>query len=288
MKKQIFFDIGKSASITPSQIEGVLLLILGISKTQLFQMDDIPSHFLYDFQKYIYDMQSGKPDAYIFWKECFYGRDFYVNENVLIPRNDTEVLVSRMLDICNKNADIKDAYYIDIGTGTGCIGITLLLELHPLNFLYTYFIDISSLTLDVTRKNIATHKLPENFWVLEWNLLHPLFLEPLLPWKKIYISANLPYIKNGDFWNVWKNVQDFEPEIALYGGKNTWFEMYEELIKQCFQCKKIFHLQDIHLFIEIGFDQYEYSKKYIQELGLWFEYFPDLHKIQRVIHIFGF
>ncbi len=83
-------------------------------------------------------------------------------------------------------------------------------------------------------------------------------------------------------------VYDQEPHLALFGGSETGFELYESLVKQVFQLKHIFNLHHIDMFLEIGFDQREVSESFFEELGLLFEYFPDSASIDRVVHVHGF
>ena len=75
----------------------------------------------------------------------------------------------------------------------------------------------------------------------------------------------------------------YEPDLALYGWEETGFELYERLIAQCLELRKKWH--NITLFIEIGFDQYNYSKKYLENLWLSFEYFKDNGGVWRCIKI---
>jgi hypothetical protein len=78
----------------------------------------------------------------------------------------------------------------------------------------------------------------------------------------------------------------FEPNVALFWWKETWFELYEKLISQISKLKDIYKPKNIVLFIEIWFDQYEYSKKYLENLKLDFEYFEDMNGISRTIKIY--
>ena len=101
--------------------------------------------------------------------------------------------------------------------------------------------------------------------------------------KDIIITANLPYILDKDYDNMDKSVIKYEPKIALYWWKNTWFELYEQLVLECLKLKEI---HNITLFIEIWFDQYMYSKFFLENLWLKFEYFKDMNNINRLIKIY--
>jgi len=163
----------------------------------------------------------------------------------------------------------------------------MVLEMYPLKFQKSFALDISSDALEVAKRNIGDLAK----WKVELhesNLLSAVFHDVSIAKKDMCITANLPYILDGDHENMDKNVVKNEPDSALYGWKETGFELYKELIKQCFQMKQVHKLGDIHMFIEIWFDQKEVSSKYLNDLGLSFEYFPDSSNIERVIYITGF
>lgn len=153
----------------------------------------------------------------------------------------------------------------------------------------TYAVDVSPEALAVASINRETYGYIESITQIQSSLLSQ-FLQTsgFDISKNIVITANLPYIKQDDFAFMDESVIKFEPDIALFGGSKTGFEFYEDLIKQCYSFKKIYNIEKITLIIEIGFDQYEISKKYLTELGLAFEYFQDTNKIQRIIKITGF
>lgn len=288
MKKQEYIDIGLELWLTPSQIEWVLCRVMWISKEKFFVLREISSKYIYEVQKTFYDLQNGQPEEYTLETANFYGRDFFIDERVLIPRNDTEVLVEAILKKINtKIYHPESMIYIDVGTGSWCIAASVILEMHPLKFKKIYALDISVDAISVAKENFTRYEL-ENIELKESRLLHWIFHEETLREKPLCLSANLPYIKNGDHKNMDKSVVNHEPDIALYGGEKTGFELYEELIKQCFQLKEIYKIPEIHLFIEIGFDQYDHSKQYLEDLGLSFEYFTDSANIARSIYIYDF
>lgn len=116
MKKQDYIDRGLESGCTLPQIESVLCKVLGISKEELFTLKDISSKYIYEVQQIFYEMQSGNPEEYTLETANFYGRDFFVDERVLIPRNDTEVLVKTALKKLHEDIDISRMTYIDVGT----------------------------------------------------------------------------------------------------------------------------------------------------------------------------
>jgi release factor glutamine methyltransferase len=287
MKKQEYIDIGLTAGLTSSQIESVLCRVMNISREELFKLSEISSTFIYEVQQVFFKLQSGASEEYTLEKANFYGRDFFVDERVLIPRNDTELLVKIALEKLHSEIQIKNMLYFDVGTGSGCIPITIVLEMHPLKFKKVVALEFSEDAIDVAAENIE--KLaPGKMELRESNLLSGVFYDEDITWKSLCITANLPYIKDGDFKNMDAQVVRNEPNRALYGWAETGFELYEALIKQCFQMKQVHKLWEIHLFIEIGFDQKKHSQKYLRELWLWFEYFTDSSNIERVIYIKDF
>ncbi len=286
MRKQEYFDMWINAWLAPAQIEGVLCRILDIPRETLFTLGDISSRYIYEVQQAFYKFQSGVPEAYTTQKVNFYSRDFYVDERVLIPRTETELLVSEALRIMNEDKDIKNTVYIDVWTGSTCIATSIILEMYPLVFSKSYGLEISEDALIVAQKNIETHQV--DISLMRSDLLEWVYHDEGLRWKNLCVTANLPYIKDADHANMWADVIAYEPDSALYGGPKTGFELYEQLIKQCFQIKEIHKIGSINLFIEIGFDQEEVSGVFLGELWLLFEYFRDSAKISRVIHIWGF
>ncbi len=239
--------------------------VLGVSKETLFRMHTISSAHIYEVQKLFFDIKNGVPEAYSLETTNFYGRDFFVDTRVLIPRNDTEVLVEHAIQQINLEGNIKNTIYVDIGTGSACIPVSIVNEIDPLAFQQVYALDISPGALEVAEKNIES-LAPGKIQLIQSDLFTELFHSSKLHKKNLFITANLPYIKDADHENMDESVVKYEPKSALYGGEKTGFELYEKLIKQCFQIKEIHKIGDIQLFIEIGFDQYEYSKKYLSEL----------------------
>ena len=287
MKKQEYIDMGIEAGLTPSQIEGVLCKVLSVSREEFFLLKNISSKYIYEVQQVFYSLQTWKPEEYTLEKANFYGRDFFVDERVLIPRNDTEILVREALKKIHLDMRLENMIYIDVGTGSACIPITIIEEMKPLKFEKVFALDISSEALAVAKENIEAYTL-ENIELLKSDLLHGIFHHVWLTKKSLCITANLPYIKDEDHENMDQSVIHHKRKKALYGREKTGFELYEKLLKQCFQLKEIYKIPMIYMFIEIGFDQYDYSRKYLEDLGLRFEYFTDSANIKRVICIEGF
>jgi len=226
--------------------------------------------------------------------EEFYSLDFLVNTDVLTPRNETEILVNEVLKYL-KNSNTQEYTYIDVGTGSGCIPISILKNIFS-PFAKVFGVDISMEALEVFAYNIAHHSLEEKIHLERSNLLEIFWqkdkitsqkelLSTYIPTKNLLITANLPYIKNWDFENMDEEVLQNDPHIALFWWEETGFELYEELFFQIKFLKAKYSLQKIIVFIEIGFDQYEYSKAFFQEKRYVSQYYKDYSENWRVVRV---
>jgi len=143
---------------------------------------------------------AGTPSAYITGKREFYGLTFYVNESVLIPRPETELLVAQVLTMAGNH---PNPIIADIGTGSGAIAITIARHL-PQAIIYA--VDISPAALATAQHNAHHHAVANAITFLQGNLLSP------LPKAVDIIAANLPYVKSGELPHTG------EPHLALDGG----------------------------------------------------------------------
>ncbi|MCU4188658.1 peptide chain release factor N(5)-glutamine methyltransferase [Flavobacterium sp. HXWNR29] len=154
------------------------------------------------------DLQQEKPIQYITGEAWFYGLRFEVNENTLIPRPETEELVEFILkETSNFQLPASSLNILDIGTGTGCIPISLKVNLPQAN---VSAIDISEKALEVAKRNAELNKVEINF--IEANILE---VEDLNQHFDIIVS-NPPYIRNLEKQEIKKNVLDYEPHLALF------------------------------------------------------------------------
>jgi release factor glutamine methyltransferase len=142
----------------------------------------------------------GEPSAYITGHREFFGLDFKVDRRVLIPRPETELLVERTIDLCRRN---KYSTIADIGTGSGCIAISLA---RHLTGVHLFAVDISPDALEVAAQNSALYNVNHKITFLLGDLLNPL-MEPA-----DIIVANLPYVRTLDI------TSKAEPVLALDGG----------------------------------------------------------------------
>lgn len=164
-------------------------------------------------------LENGEPVQYVTHTSWFYNHKFYVDENVLIPRQETEILVDSIVKE-NSGHKIK---ILDIGTGSGCIPISLKLAL-PLSEVYA--IDISQKALCVAKRNATNHNVDIDF--NEFDILSDKNL-PIVEKLDIIIS-NPPYVTESEKTLMHKNVIDFEPDIALFVKDDNPFVFYESII----------------------------------------------------------
>ena len=166
---------------------------------------------------YLSRLVSREPLAYITGIQSFFGLEFNVNPHVLIPRPETELLVEQAIQA----ADLfqRPIVIADVGTGSGCISITLSKSLSNTRIIAT---DISFNALRVAKKNIQYHQVENHIHLIQTNLLTS------IQTKFHIICANLPYIPTGKLSEL--SVPNYEPRLALDGGKDGLI-----FIKQFFQ-----------------------------------------------------
>jgi release factor glutamine methyltransferase len=274
MKKNEIISYWVKKWLKISDINLVLQKVLGLSKEGLFLIDEVTN--IEEIIAIIDNVSTWYPIEYSINEANFYGIDFYVDERCLIPRNDTEVMV---FEVLKENFDI----FIDVWSWSSAISISIYK-----NYKWKsdfYWIDIEEKALEVSKINSKKHNSEIKY--INSSLLDSFLKEGNgLPFEKnILITANLPYIKNNDFENMDKSVLEYEADSALYWWEKTWFELYEELIEQIFELKEKYKAKKITLFIEIWFDQYDYSMWFLKEKWIKFEYFEDNSKIPRCIKI---
>jgi release factor glutamine methyltransferase len=167
------------------------------------------------YGRYLHERLQGKPTQYITGRQEFYGREFLVTPDVLIPRQETEVVVETALEIGHGARHILDA-----GTGSGALAVTLQFETHAL----VCGTDISAPALAVARENARRLGAPVDFVQCD--------LMSAIAGRSIdLIVSNPPYVPLSEREGLQREVRDHEPEAALFAGP-TGFEIYERLVAE--------------------------------------------------------
>lgn len=209
------------------------------------------------------------PIEYIDWKVHFFGRDFFVTPDVLIPRLETEILVKRARQILQQKWN-QPTIVVDIGCGSGIIG-TSVADLAD----EVIFLDISPAALAVSEQNFRSHFPEKQAQFIVSDLLTSL---PAIPWdSQILLLTNLPYIKADDWIHMSADTVH-EPRIALFGWELTGFEMYERVFAQIAELE----LTHFQLLCEFGFDQREIAESVLKKYPQWqSSFFADYTGIER-------
>lgn len=211
-------------------------------KKELSKDEEIKINEIYEQYRKDYPIQ------YILGLWNFYGRDFFVEEGVLIPRFETEILIEKILELKEKFSKI-----LEIGVGTGIISLTLSMEL---NDSVIKGVDISEQAIDLANRNKEKFNI-KNVEFLKSNLFNSIDVGE----KFDLIVSNPPYINMEDMKKLHKKL-DYEPQNALYGGEDGLY-FYREIIEK----SKEYLTEDGYLAFEIGYDQGKYLKSYLKEYG---------------------
>lgn len=236
------------------------LLDLSLDKNKSISKFDKISTFL----ALLEERKSGKPFQYIINKQNFCGLDFYVDENVLIPRFDTEVLVEKVLKD-NKDSSLS---ILDLCTGSGAIAISLK-SLGKYKLVKA--LDISDKALQIATKNAKLNGVELEF--IKSDMLSE------VDEKFDIIVSNPPYIPSGDIDNLSKEVKEYEPRLALDGKEDGLF-FYRIIAKEA----KKYLKEDGKIYLEIGYNQAEDIRDLFKEYQS-IEVYKDLAGKDRVVKI---
>jgi release factor glutamine methyltransferase len=252
-------------NVENSSLETEILLrfVLGLDRATLYSNPELAVSKS-QYEKYCNLVERrcwGEPSAYITGHKEFYGLDFKIDRRVLVPRPETELLVEKGIAFCQTHPDARVA---DIGTGSGCIAISLAKNVPDVKI---YAADRSMGALEAAEENLVLHKVKDRIELMWGDLLKP------LPEPVDLILANLPYVKKDEV-----NAK-YEPEIALDGGMDG-LDAVRELIKQLPGKLN----PGGFLLMEIGMGQAEAVTGYLHKAfpGGAVEIFKDLAGIERV------
>jgi release factor glutamine methyltransferase len=254
---------------------------------------------LQEFHNLIFKRKQRIPFAQIVSSQEFFGLEFKITPDVLVPRPETEILVEEGVRIIGrgtgKGGGRKTPIVIDVGTGSGCIAIALAKNIPEIKI---FAIDLSSKALEIAKENAKIHSISEKITFLQGDLFTPL--------NEIYntrhcevdagcrgnskrnneynkahiIISNPPYIAASQILELEPEVKDFEPIIAIDGGSDG-LDFIRRLIEQ----SVIYLKPDGVLIFEIGYDQAEKVENLLQKSGHYknFEFVLDYNGIKRIV-----
>ena len=255
-------NILKSNNIPSPNLDSEILMCESIKKEKKYIIlnpkKTLNNKQLDIFNNLIDRRKKGEPIAYLINKKEFWKYEFYVNNDVLIPRPDTELIIEQVMKTYSIHSE---AQVLDIGTGSGCILLSILKE--RTNF-YGTGIDISKKSIDISKFNAKKLKLMnrvkfynsdvDNFKIGKYDL----------------IVSNPPYIKLFNLKYLEKDIVNFEPKLALSGGLDGFSKIKKVISKANNLIKK-----NGKFILEIGFNQKKIVKEILKQKGFY------VNKIQK-------
>jgi len=247
----------------------LLSFVLGKDRTFLISHaeDRIDEDFLERLREFVQRRAAGEPLQYITGIEDFYGREFRVTPDVLIPRPETELLVEAALEIND------GAFICDVGTGSGCIAITLLCEISNAR---AVAVDKSQAALEIAKLNAEKQAVSDRAVFVVSDCFAALDASE---YQFDLIVSNPPYVSHSALAGLQREVRDHEPIAALSPGPDGL-----TVIRRLLTEAPAYLKPNGYMLIEIGFDQSEAVRTLINE-GVWslLELRPDLQSIPRIV-----
>ena len=249
-------SILKANNIRNPHLDSEILLSVSINKDKkhiiLNSKEILNSKQLESFNSFIERRKKGEPIAYLINKKEFWKDEFYVNKDVLIPRPDTELIIEQVLKIYSKQSQLQ---VLDIGTGSGCILLSILMERS--NF-YGTGIDISKKSIKVSKFNAKQLNLTNRVKFFHSSV------DNFNNGKYDDIVSNPPYIEQLSLKYLEKDVVNFEPKLALSGGFDGFSKIRKVINKASILIKK-----NGKFILEIGFNQKNKVIKILKEEGFY-------------------
>ena len=243
----------KENQIRTHQLDSELLLANLLKKQRenlLINSDQkVSENTIISFNKLINKRSTKEPLAYILKNKELWSKDFFVNRNTLIPKPETELLCENIIKIFKK----KKFNMLDIGTGSGCIILSILSEIKGARGIG---VDISKKAIEIARKNSNNLGLNRRVKFFTKNL------DYIYGYKFDLIVSNPPYVKTIDIKNLSEDVRKFEPKVALDGGKEGL-----DVIKKIIYKSKIILKKLGWLALEIGHGQHYKVSQILKKQG---------------------
>lgn len=264
-------EILQQAEIAESRREAASLLAFVLQKDAAFLIAHPEFEMSADeagrFEQYLNRRANHEPFQYIAGWQEFYGLDFEVSPDVLIPRPETEILVEQAINILSQ---IESPHFFEIGVGSGCISVSILANV---TYATAVGVDISENALAVARSNAEKHNVDQRLKLQQADLFTG------LEQRFDLIVSNPPYIPREDIENLQAEVRDFEPLNALTDEKDG-LSIIEKIITDAPK----FLSANGFLLLEIGFEQAETVREMF-DAQIWqtVEILPDLQGIGRMV-----
>ncbi len=262
----------RSAGVPDSRLDAGSLLahVLDCDRTFIItHAEDLLSHEeLGRFKVLVERRAGGEPLQYIVGHQEFFGLDFEITPSVLIPRPETELLVETALELTSEDLP----QICDVGTGSGCIAISLLYKLHSA---HAVALDISGEALQVAVRNAQKHSVDNRIEFKLSDCFNEIEKEPRFD----LVVSNPPYVAENSMSGLQREVRDHEPRLALTPGGDG-LAVIKRLIAEGHLVLK----SGGHLLIEIGFDQRDAVLEFVDE-KVWgvIEIYKDLQGIPRTL-----
>jgi release factor glutamine methyltransferase len=205
-----FVQAGISATLAALDAEVLARRVLGWDQARFLmdRHDTASSGFLLNYEHMVARRERREPVPYIIGAREFWGLDFEVGPDVLIPRHETELIIEEALERIEKGSS---PLIVDVGTGSGCIAIVLAREIPLARLIAT---DVSGHALDVAQRNAARHGVADRMTFVETSFLDGLDAAADL------IVSNPPYVPSVSAPGLTPEVRDYEPTVALFGGED--------------------------------------------------------------------
>ena len=265
-------EILKMSGVAESRREAGSLLAFALGKDKISLIAH-PEYTLTNeenerFEEFLRRRASREPFQYIVGRQEFYGLDFAVTPDVLIPRSETESLVEAAIEVLREK---ENPTFCEVGIGSGCIAVSILRQIKSAR---AVGLDVSPKALEIARKNTATHgvlnrlelKISDIFAVLENERFD-------------LIASNPPYISSEEIENLQAEIRDFEPLVALTDGGDGL-----SIVKKIVDGAPKFLSESSFLLMEIGFGQAKRaSEMFSAKIWRAVVILPDLQGIPRTI-----
>ena len=246
----------KQSGVSNPQLDCEILLSNSINKDKKYIILNpkqiLNDGQLSDFKSLIEKRKKGEPIAYLINKKEFWNNEFFVNKDVLIPRPDTELIVEEVLKIYSKNTHLQ---VLDIGTGSGCILLSILKER---KYFYGTGIDISKKSINVSKFNAKKLNLENRVKFFHSSV------DNFTGGKYDLIVSNPPYIELISLKYLEKDIVNFEPKLALSGGFDGFSKIRKVINKANCLIKK-----NGKFILEIGFNQKNKVKEILKQEGFY-------------------